>query len=89
MLALCCQRRRLSVASSTVLGGTWRVSTQNAECVEFEAPRIDAKGVAIGWGMGSKYSPPQPTIRGLGERIVSSPPRSPGRAPAKNDFTNF
>ena len=70
-------------------GGTWRVSTQDAECVEFEAPSIDAKGAAIGWGMGSKYSPPQPTIRGLGERIVSSPPRSPGRAPAKNDFTNF
>jgi len=86
MLALCCQRRRLSLASSTVLGGTWRVSTQDAECVEFEAPRIDAKGVAIGWGMGSRYPPPQPTIRGLGGAYRKLSPAKSGQSPGEKRF---
>ena len=36
--------------------------TGDAECVEFEAPRVETPKVSRGWGMGTEYPPLQPTM---------------------------
>ena len=89
MQALCCQRRRLSLASSTVLGGHMASVDPKRRMRGVRGAEHRRQRRRDWVGNGKQVSPPQPTIGAWGERIVSSPPRSPGRAPAKNDFTNF
>jgi len=51
--------------------------------VEFEAPRIE------GWGMGTVYPPPQPTMGFVGLSVVSFPSGVRGGAAAKTILIGY